>query len=69
MEHALLEPLAAGHAIEVRFWLDYEAQFDQAGLFLRVSDTEWRKAGVEVSDGVAQVGAVAARLPWTPQRT
>lgn len=57
-EHALLEPLPATGAIEVSFWLDYDEQFDQAGLFLRVTDTEWIKAGVEVSDGVAQVGAV-----------
>ncbi|WP_324649938.1 DUF1349 domain-containing protein [Georgenia sp. H159] len=57
-EHALLEPLPAAGAVEVSFRLDYTEQFDQAGLFLRVSPTEWVKAGVEVSDGVAQVGAV-----------
>ncbi len=57
-EHALLEPLPAGRAVEVAFHLDYREQFDQAGLFLRVSGTEWVKAGVEVSDGLPQVGAV-----------
>jgi len=57
-EHALLEPLPAAGAVEVGFRLDYTEQFDQAGLFLRVSDTEWVKAGVEVSDGAPQVGAV-----------
>src|SRR5690606_18088899 len=55
---ALLEPLPAAGAVEVGFRLDYTEQFDQAGLFLRVSDTEWVKAGVEVSDGAPQVGAV-----------
>ena len=57
-EHALLEPLPVDRAIEVAFHLDYREQFDQAGLFLRVSGTEWVKAGVEVSDGLPQVGAV-----------
>lgn len=57
-EHALLEPLPADRAIEVAFHLDYREQFDQAGLFLRVSGTEWVKAGVELSDGLPQVGAV-----------
>ncbi|WP_152193125.1 DUF1349 domain-containing protein [Georgenia satyanarayanai] len=57
-EHALLEPLPAQGAVEVDLVLDYVEQFDQAGVFLRVSPEEWVKAGVEVSDGVAQVGAV-----------
>ncbi|HLT84978.1 MAG TPA: DUF1349 domain-containing protein [Phototrophicaceae bacterium] len=57
-EHALLKPLPSGRAVEVAFRLDYREQFDQAGIFLRVSDTEWVKTGVEVSDGLPQVGAV-----------
>jgi regulation of enolase protein 1 (concanavalin A-like superfamily) len=57
-EHALLESFGAEEAVEVSFVLDFTAQFDQAGVFLRVSATEWIKAGVELSDGVPQVGAV-----------
>ena len=57
-EHALLEDLTGDFGLEVSFRLDYTEQFDQAGLFLRVDDREWVKAGVEVSDGVAQLGAV-----------
>ncbi len=57
-EHALLEPFGAEAALEVSFLLDYSAQYDQAGLFLRASEQEWIKAGVEVADGLAQVGAV-----------
>ena len=56
--HALLAPLAAGEAIEVSFLLDYAEQFDQAGLMIRADDQTWIKAGVEVSDGLPQVGAV-----------
>lgn len=57
-EHALVEDLTGDFGLEVSFRLDYSEQFDQAGLFLRVDDREWVKAGVEVSDGVAQLGAV-----------
>ncbi len=56
--HALLRPLAVGEAVEVSFNLDYDQQFDQAGVLVRASETSWAKAGVEISDGVAQVGAV-----------
>jgi uncharacterized protein len=56
--HALMRPLSVGEAIEVSFVLDYDQQFDQAGVLVRASETTWAKAGVEVSDGVAQVGAV-----------
>ena len=56
--HALLRPFPIGQSIEVSFVLDYDQQFDQAGAFVRASETTWAKAGVEISDGVAQVGAV-----------
>ena len=56
--HALLAPLPAEGAVEVSFLLDYTEQFDQAGIYLHVSEFSWIKAGVEVSDGVPQVGAV-----------
>nr|WP_146363926.1 DUF1349 domain-containing protein [Arthrobacter yangruifuii] len=56
--HALLAPLGAEGAMEVSFLLDYSEQFDQAGIFLHVSESVWIKAGVEVSDGIPQVGAV-----------
>ncbi|WP_062136567.1 DUF1349 domain-containing protein [Demequina aestuarii] len=56
--HALLAPLGPREAVEVTFVLDYKEQFDQAGVMIRVDETTWIKAGVEVSDGVAQVGAV-----------
>ena len=47
--------------MEVSFRLDFSAQFDQAGAFVRVDERTWTKAGVEVSDGEAQLGAVVTR--------
>lgn len=59
--HALLAPLNSHDAMEVTFTLDYDQQFDQAGLMLRVDSEQWIKTGVEISDGAPQVGAVVTR--------
>lgn len=56
--HGALVPVGARFSIEVSFLLDYTGAYDQAGVLVRVSPTEWIKAGVEVSDGRPQVGAV-----------
>ncbi len=65
--HALLRPLPDGSAVEVTFTLDYDRQFDQAGVLVRGDEEHWVKAGVEVSDGVPQVGAVVTlgRSDWS----
>lgn len=44
--------------MEVSFTGDFVAEFDQAGAFVRVSDEEWIKSGVEFADGALQLGAV-----------
>ena len=65
--HALLAPLADPGAVEVSFDAAWGEQFDQAGLVLRAGPDTWLKAGVEVSDGVLQVGAVVTlgRSDWS----
>jgi regulation of enolase protein 1 (concanavalin A-like superfamily) len=57
-EHALLAPFPDGTAVEVEFTAAFTEQFDQAGVFIRVGDERWIKAGVEFADGRCQVGAV-----------
>ena len=57
-EHALLEEWNREHAVEVAFTAAFEAQFDQAGLMIRVDAEHWIKAGVEFADGAPQLGAV-----------
>lgn len=60
-EHALLAPLELGSAVEVQFRLDFSSQFDQAGIFVKVDDETWTKAGVELSDGEESLGAVVTQ--------
>ncbi len=57
-EHALLAPLPSGLAVEVSFDATMSQQFDQAGLFLKVSANHWIKAGIEYADGRPNLGAV-----------
>ncbi|HWL87470.1 MAG TPA: DUF1349 domain-containing protein [Polyangiaceae bacterium] len=59
--HALLAEFPVGCAIEVTYEAALEALFDQAGVMVRVDARTWVKAGVELSDGVPQLGAVATR--------
>ncbi len=66
-EHALVAPFPDGSAMEVEFTADFSAQFDQAGIFVRVSAERWVKAGVEFADGSPSVGAVVTdgRSDWS----
>jgi regulation of enolase protein 1 (concanavalin A-like superfamily) len=59
--HALLVELPPGSAIEVSFVADFDQLYDQAGLLVYVDEAHWVKAGIEVSDGIHQLGAVTTR--------
>ncbi|MEU6247754.1 DUF1349 domain-containing protein [Glycomyces sp. NPDC047010] len=66
-EHALLEEWDRERAVEVAFIADYDAQFDQAGLMVRIDAERWIKTGVEYADGALQLGAVVTdgRSDWS----
>ena len=59
--HALLADFPDQAAAEVTFIADFTAQFDQAGLLVRADARRWIKAGVELSEGALQLGAVVTR--------
>ncbi|QSF42768.1 DUF1349 domain-containing protein [Paenibacillus tianjinensis] len=57
--HALLAAWDDQSAVEVSFASgSLTALYDQAGIMLWHSPTEWIKAGIELNDGVPHVGAV-----------
>jgi regulation of enolase protein 1 (concanavalin A-like superfamily) len=65
--HALLTALPTGSAVEVTFVARFDTLYDQAGLMVRVDPRTWIKAGIEVSDGFPQLGAVVThgRSDWS----
>lgn len=56
--HALLDDFPPETSVELSWMLDYEQQFDQAGLMVYSDEEHWIKAGVEYADGAPQLGAV-----------
>lgn len=60
--HALLNPFPQDSALELSWILDYDQQFDQAGLMMWSDAEHWIKAGVEYADGAPQLGAVVTSV-------
>ena len=58
-----------GSGIAVRFRGDFAAQYDQAGLMLRVDESNWIKAGIELADGRSWLSVVVTRglSDWSQQ--
>jgi regulation of enolase protein 1 (concanavalin A-like superfamily) len=65
--HFAFEPL--GDSVAVRFRGDFAAQYDQAGLMLRVDSEHWIKAGIELADGRPWLSVVVTRglSDWSQQ--
>jgi uncharacterized protein len=59
--HAYLEPVNGDFTASVEITADYRAQFDQAGLMLRVDAENWLKTGIEFVDGRCFLSAVVTR--------
>ncbi len=69
--HFLYQSVAGDFTAEVGFEGNYTAQYDQAGLMLRLDEANWLKCGIEYVDGVQYVSAVVTRdysdwsvAPW-----
>ncbi|MFJ5956670.1 DUF1349 domain-containing protein [Paenarthrobacter sp. NPDC092416] len=65
--HALLAPVASVGALEVTFQADFDTLYDQAGLMIRSSETDWIKAGIEINDGLPHAATVVThgRSDWS----
>jgi uncharacterized protein len=57
---------AGDFTAELRVRAKYEKLYDQAGIMVRLDETRWIKAGVELSDGKAMLSSVltAQRSDW-----
>lgn len=64
--HFFFRELAGGFTAQVRVRARFEALYDQAGLMVRVDESRWVKAGIELSDGRAMLGSVltAGQSDW-----
>lgn len=51
---------------QLRIRAKYEKLYDQAGLMIRIDETRWMKAGIELSDGRAMISSVLTdgRSDW-----
>ncbi|KQT85739.1 DUF1349 domain-containing protein [Aurantimonas sp. Leaf443] len=64
--HFLGLETAPAFTAQVRVRAALAELYDQAGLMVRASERHWLKGGVEISDGIAQIGSVLTedRSDW-----
>ncbi len=55
------EDVSGDFVAEVRVAGDYQSQYDQAGLMLRIDNQNWIKCGIELLNGIAQSSVVVTR--------
>lgn len=56
--HAYLHPVSGDFTASAIVLGDYQALYDQAGLFLRIDEAHWIKAGIEFTDGLMHFSVV-----------
>jgi regulation of enolase protein 1 (concanavalin A-like superfamily) len=59
--HFYFEPVSGDFEAEVKVSGAYRAQYDQAGLMVRLDEQTWLKTGIEFVDGIQYVSAVVTR--------
>ena len=59
--HFYFERAAGDFSAQVRLSAEYSAQYDQAGLMVRLDETTWLKCGIEYVDGVQFASTVVTR--------
>ncbi|WP_046868115.1 DUF1349 domain-containing protein [Microvirga massiliensis] len=56
--HFFAREVHGGFTASLRVRAQYEALYDQAGIMVRIDETTWLKAGIELADGEALLGSV-----------
>ena len=64
--HFYHEVVLGNFSFQSRFQGQYKDQYDQSGLMVRASDSEWIKCGIEYVDGMPQASSVVtmAQSDW-----
>ena len=64
--HFFGQPTNGGFTASLRIRAQFETLYGQAGIMVRLDETTWIKAGIEVSDGEALLGSVLTigRSDW-----
>ncbi|WP_394890689.1 DUF1349 domain-containing protein [Mesorhizobium sp. AaZ16] len=56
--HAFIRPVSGDFTVAAIVTGDYQALYDQAGLYLRADERHWIKAGIEYTDGMMHFSVV-----------
>lgn len=59
--HFYFQTIQGNFTITAKFKGEYQDQFDQAGVMIRLDETNWVKAGIEYVDGIQQISTVVTR--------
>jgi regulation of enolase protein 1 (concanavalin A-like superfamily) len=64
--HVFGQTVAGGFTASLRIRADYKSLYDQAGMMILLDEAHWVKAGIERSDGAAQLSSVLTlgRSDW-----
>ncbi len=67
--HLFYRYVEGDFSVAVTLHAAFETLYDQLGLMIRVDDETWLKAGLEYSDGRAQLSTVLTRDGWSDWST
>ncbi len=64
--HVFGVSVSGGFTASLRIRAGYKSLYDQAGMMILIDETRWVKAGIELSDGAAQLSSVLTlgRSDW-----
>ncbi len=59
--HFYFDSVTGDFTARVKITAEYESQYDQAGLMVRIDERTWLKCGIEYMDGIQYASAVVTR--------
>ena len=59
--HFFYQPVKGDFTVDLKIRGEYRDLYDQAGIMVRLNESNWLKCGIEFVDGVQQISAVVTR--------